>query len=168
MPNVRDGRSSRRGFSFVVAASLAASVLGGSPAFAADTALPVPTSLPKAGTLAVGKGEPLVLLVSLPGCPYCEMVRRSYLLPLRVEGLPAWQINTTDSASPLEGFNGQRSSGAEFTREMRIRITPTVLFLDAGGHELAPRLEGFTSLDFYGAYLNDALASARQALKARY
>ena len=164
------GNSSRREFSAVMSATLlvcalGACALGVSPAFAADTALPVPTSLPKAATLAVGKGEPLVLLVSLPGCPYCEMVRRSYLSPMRVEGLLVSQINTTDATSPLEGFNGKRSSGAEFTREMSIRITPTVLFLDASGRELAPRLEGFTGPDFYGAYLNEALANARKALK---
>ena len=169
MPNVTgsgSSSSSRREFAAVMAATVVVCALGVSPAFAADTALPVPTSLPKAATLAVGKGEPLVLLVSLPGCPYCEMVRRSYLLPMRVEGLPAWQINTTDATSPLEGFNGQRSSGAEFTREWSIRLTPTVLFLDASGRELAPRLEGFTGPDFYGAYLNEALANARKALKS--
>lgn len=163
--------SSRREFSAVMAATLlvcalVVCALGVSPAFAADTALPVPTSLPRAATLAIGKGEPLVLLVSLPGCPYCEMVRRSYLLPMRLEGLPAWQINTTDATSPLEGFNGQRSSGAEFTRERGIRITPTVLFLDASGRELAPPLEGFTGPDFYGAYLNEALANARKTVKS--
>ena len=170
---MKKGRGSRREFSAaivgaLVATNLALSALGMSPAFAADSSLPVPASLPKAAALAASKGEPLVLLVSLPGCPYCEMVRRSYLLPMRAEGLLAWEINTTDKTSALEDFNAQRSSGADFARRMGIRVTPTVLFLDASGSELAPRLDGFSGPDFYGAYLDNALTIARKALKGRH
>jgi hypothetical protein len=51
------------------------------------------------------RGEPLVLLVSLPGCPYCELVRRNYLLPARKEaGLQAWQLNVADASTPLVGL----------------------------------------------------------------
>ena len=53
-----------------------------------DSALPVPAALPGSAVLAVARGDPLVLLVSLVGCPYCEEVRRNYLLPMRADGLP--------------------------------------------------------------------------------
>ncbi|MES2398622.1 MAG: hypothetical protein V4573_01450 [Pseudomonadota bacterium] len=131
---------------------------------AADTALPVPPSLPMAAQAAAAKGEPLVLLISLPGCPYCEMVRRSYLLPMRAEGLQAWQINITDRRALLTGFDGKHVSPEVQAGLWKATFTPTVLFLGPQGQMLAPPLVGIAVPDFYGAYLDERLATARKAL----
>jgi len=137
-------------------------------ALAADTALPVPVSLPGAAQTAAAKKEPLVLLVSLPGCPYCEVVRRNYLLPARRDdGLHAWQLNITDRTTPLIGFDGKATTAAEQIAAWKAGFTPTVLFLGPAGQELAERLVGLASLDFYGAYLDKRLATARKALGGR-
>ncbi len=132
--------------------------------FAADTALPVPPSLPLAAQAAAAKGEPLVLLISLPGCPYCEMVRRSYLLPMRAEGLQAWQINITDRRPSLTGFDGKPVSPSVQASLWKSTFTPTVLFFGPNGQMLAPPLVGIAVPDFYGAYLDERLATARKAL----
>lgn len=137
-----------------------------SPAWAQETALPVPDSLPDVAAAAARQGEPLVLLISLRGCPYCELVRRNYLLPARADGLPAWQINMQDKQRPLVGFDGQPSNAAEQIARWKVRLAPTLLFLDAQGLPLAERLVGVASVDFYGAYLEQRLSTARQALKA--
>ncbi|MEY3707473.1 MAG: hypothetical protein RL585_2030, partial [Pseudomonadota bacterium] len=42
-------------------------------------------------------------------------------------------------------------------------MVPTVLFLGPQG-EIAERLIGYGSRDFYGAYLNERIASARKKL----
>ncbi|MES2512426.1 MAG: hypothetical protein V4625_21050 [Pseudomonadota bacterium] len=131
---------------------------------AADTALPVPPSLPVAAQAAAAKGEPLVLLISLPGCPYCEMVRRSYLLPMRGEGLHAWQINITDRKASLTGFDGKPVSPEAQASVWKATFTPTVLFLGPKGQMLAPPLVGIAVPDFYGAYLDERLATARKGL----
>jgi hypothetical protein len=92
--------------------------------------LPVPASLPEAARLAARQGGPLVLLVSLPGCPYCELVRRNYLLPARNEsGLQAWQLNVNDNSTPLTGFDGKATTAAAWTKTWKASFTPTVLFL---------------------------------------
>lgn len=148
---------------FSVALALAAASTGAWPR---DTALPVPPSLQAAGREAMQKGEPLVLLMTLPGCPYCELVRRSYLLPMRAEGLPAWQLDVTDSRTPVLDFDGKASTGAELARQWQARFTPTVLFVNARGQEIAQRLVGVAVPDFYGAYLEAELATARARLKA--
>lgn len=136
------------------------------------------TSLPKAHdlrTLAQQIGlqvkpdnnvqnQPIVLLASLPGCPYCELVRRSYLIPYKTEyGLLSWQLDTTDHGVLMD-FAGQKTSPATWLKAMRIKITPTVLFMNAQGDEVVPRLEGVAVPDFYGAYLDSRLISARQKL----
>ena len=146
-------------------AALAGGLLLPTLVLAKDTALPVPVSLPGAAQTATAKKEPLVLLISLPGCPYCELVRRNYLLPAqRDAGLQAWQLNITDRSTPLIGFDGKATTAAEQIAVWKAGFTPTVLFLGASGQDLAERLVGLASLDFYGAYLDERLATARKAL----
>lgn len=146
-------------------AALAGGLLLPGLARAVDTALPVPESLPAAAKVAAAKKEPLVLLVSLPGCPYCEVVRRNYLLPARRDdGLHAWQLNITDRSTPLVGFDGKATTAAAQVAAWKAGFTPTVLFLGPTGQELAERLVGLASLDFYGAYLDERLATARKVL----
>ncbi len=137
-----------------------------SPAWAQESALPIPDSLPDVAAAATRLGEPLVLLISLRGCPYCELVRRNYLLPARAEGLPVWQINMQDMLRPLVGFDGQSSNAAEQIARWKVLLSPTLLFLNPQGRPLAERLVGIASVDFYGAYLEQRLATSRQALKS--
>lgn len=146
-------------------AALAGGLLLPGLALAKDTALPTPVSLPGAAQTAGAKREPLVILVSLPGCPYCEVVRRNYLLPLqRDAGLHAWQLNISDKTTPLIGFDGKATTAAAQVAAWKAGFTPTVLFLGPQGQELAERLVGLGSNDFYGAYLDERLATARKAL----
>ena len=148
-------------------AALAGGLLLPTLAWAKDTALPVPVSLPGAAQTAAAKKEPLVLLISLPGCPYCELVRRNYLLPAqRDAGLQAWQLNISDRTTSLVGFDGKATTAAEQVALWKAGFTPTVLFLGPSGQGLAERLVGLASLDFYGAYLDDRLATARKAVLA--
>ncbi len=150
----------RRHFGGALSAALVAPIM----TRAAGLELPVPVSLQQVALDATRLGEPLVLLVSLPGCPYCELVRRNYLLPLRAEGLHAWQISVTDSQHAVRDFFGAPSTGARMARYYEATYAPTVLFLDARGFELSRRLVGIAVPDFYGAYLDEALAAARRKL----
>lgn len=152
----------RRAFSQALLASawLPAVVL------AKDSALPVPASLPAVAAAATRLGEPLVLLVTLPGCPFCELVRRSYLLPARRDtGLQAWQLDVGNRETALLGFDGQPTTAALQVLAWKASFTPTVLFLGAQGQALAERLVGIAVPDFYGAYLEDRLATARKVLR---
>ena len=83
-------------------------------------------------------------------------------LPMRAEGLHAWHIDVLDRRQPIRDFAGQ--AGAALAARWQARFTPTVLFLDAQGRELAGRLVGVAVPDFYGAYLDQALAEARHQL----
>ena len=152
----------RRQFSKALAASC---VLPITWAQAKDSALSVPTSLPQVAQAAKAKGEPLVVLISLPGCVYCELVRRSYLLPGRLnDGLQAWQLNVNDNHAPLTGFDRKPTTAALQARAWKATFTPTVLFIGSQGQELAERLVGIAVPDFYGAYLEQRLTTARKAV----
>ena len=146
--------------------SLAA--LAGLPmlAWGRDSALPVPRSLQQSARTLAARGQPLVLLVSLPGCPYCELVRRSYLMPLlEEEGLQAMQIDVTDERAELLDFQGRATRQATLARAWKAGFTPTVLFFGVAGEELAERLVGIAVPDFYGAYLAQRLQTSRLKIR---
>lgn len=134
-----------------------------------SAALPSPASLRGAALAAAALGEPLVVMTTLSGCPYCDLVRNSYLLPLRREGkVQAVQIDIRDRSSNLQGFQGENTTPAEQARLWKARFAPTVLFLGPKGQELAERLVGVAVPDFYGEYLNARLQEARIKLKSAH
>lgn len=129
---------------------------------AAETSLPVTSSLPESLQQALQRKQPLVVMVSLHGCPFCKVVRENYLMPLQREGLPVVQLNmrSTQAITDLDG-SAQTQDG--LIRKWGIQLAPTVLFLGPQGKEVASRLKGAYLADFYGAYLDEQLAQARQA-----
>lgn len=134
------------------------------PSVSHTHSLPVARSLPDALAAALRRGSPLVVMVSLEGCAYCRIVREQYLSPLLQQGLTAVQVDWR-STQPLQDFAGPGTHDAA-VRRWRIRMAPTLLFLGPGGREVAPRLVGVSSMDFYGAYLDARLAEARKALQS--
>ncbi|MBL0421602.1 hypothetical protein JI739_14695 [Ramlibacter sp. AW1] len=124
--------------------------------------LPRPASLQAEIARAGARRKSLVLMVSLEGCPYCKLVRESYLLPLRAEGQPVVQIELNLPA-PVADPQGRPTTHEQLVREWNVRVAPTLLFLGRGGAELAPRLVGVGNPDFYGAYLDQRIETANRA-----
>jgi thioredoxin-related protein len=107
--------------------------------------------------------KPFVLLASLRGCPFCEFVRRSYLVPMNQEGrINAWQLSI-DRNAPVIGFSGNSVAARNKATSLGVRTTPTVLFLGVGGKPLAEPLVGVVSSEFYGAVLDERLKAASKA-----
>ena len=130
-----------------------------------DRPLPYVDSLQGALTLALTRRQPLVVMVSLEGCPFCRVARTNYLRPiLGVDGLQIVQVDMRDQRA-ISDFQGRPLSHDALVRQWSIKIAPTVLFFGKGGVEVAGRLEGGYIPDFYGAYLEEHLAQARNAIR---
>ena len=128
--------------------------------------LPFPADLQAATNTATRDGQPLVLMVSLPGCPWCELLRRNYLTPMRAEGLPAFEFMIHDRSSAVRDFQGKSSTPETLARLWKVTNTPTVLFFGRGGEEITARIEGVASADFIGAVIDERIATAREHIKA--
>jgi hypothetical protein len=137
----------------------------------APAMLPATEDLARDGRTALERGVPLVILFSLPGCSYCEVVRSHYLAPLMNDGAPGRRplVRELDlsSGAALRSFRGEAGSGRALAKQYGIRVAPSVLVLDGDGRRLAPVLEGGDVAGMYGAYLDDTLALARRALAER-
>jgi thioredoxin-related protein len=165
-PNTERGRGLA-----CVAAILALAFTMFAPALHAQTpgpALRAVDDLARDGHMAMQRRVPIVILFSLPGCSYCEVVRRNYLAPLLQDGEPGKRplVRETDMSShgPLQGFAGEAGSGSALAKQYGIRVAPSVLVLDGRGTQIAPVLEGGDVAGMYGAYLDDRLATARRAI----
>ena len=96
-------------------------------ALAAPASLPVTNSLPNALATALQAKQPLVVMVSLHGCPFCKVVRENYLHPLRDVGLQIVQIDMRDSRTIVD-FDRSSSTQDAWVRKYGIKLAPTVLF----------------------------------------
>lgn len=61
----------------------------------------------------------------------------------------------------LDAF-GKPVTQSELIKTWRVKIAQTVLFPGEKGQEIAPRLAGGTTSDFYGAYLDERISLANQ------
>ena len=153
--------SRRQGLRALALLGLGAS--GVAPARVAGKTLPLSASLPDELARALKARQPLVVMVSLHRCPWCEEVRNNYLAPMRAqERLPVVQV---DMLSPRQtrDLQGAPTTHEALGRAWDVKVAPTVLFLGPQGKEVADRLVG-GSPDFYSAYLDRRLALAREAV----
>ena len=134
-----------------------------------ESSLPAATDLRADARNAKRSGFPLIVVVSLAGCPHCEVVRRSHLLPLlREEVQPPKpiirqiEINGRDF---LRDFAGKEITHAQFAKTYGARIAPVVFFFNAEGESLAGPLIGAMIPDFYGAYFDAALSEAQSKVR---
>jgi thioredoxin-related protein len=134
-----------------------------SESFATPVTLPTTDSLAVSLEQALRAKQPLVVMVSLQGCAFCKVVRENYLQPLRASGLQVVQIDMRDNRA-LVDFDGATLNHDAWVRKQGIKLAPTVLFFGAQGREVAARLKGAYLPDFYGAYLDEQLATARRVV----
>lgn len=162
----------RRQLLALCATAALAQTVHAAPALPAAAPLPLPPGLPVARALpdelglALAVRQPLLVMVSLEGCPYCRVARENYLLPLRERsGLAVVQVDMR-SKQMLKNFQGGMQTHDEWIRSLQVRVAPSILFFGRAGVELVERMTGGYIADFYGAYLDERLRQARALLAA--
>lgn len=147
-----------------VLGAVAAGLWGAGRPVAASGGLPRAASLQAELAAALRIGRPLVVLVSLEGCPYCKIVREHHLIERLQQGQPVVQVDMRSRAR-LVDLAGAGTTHDDLVRAWNVDTAPTVLFFGSGAREVAPRLEGMPLPDFYGAYLSQRIEAAQGALR---
>jgi hypothetical protein len=125
--------------------------------------LPPAVDLSADAVVAQRQRVPLLLFFDRDDCPYCERALREYLLPMTAD--PAWRDRALfrqieiDRALPLVGFDRAPTTHRDFAARRGVYLTPTVAVVDGTGRDLTDPIVGLTTLDFYGAYLENAITS---------
>ena len=110
---------------------------------------------------------PILVLVSIAHCPYCEQIRRSHLIPLSRQanaGVLIREVDLRSSQLIKEPVNA--GTQAQWAQRYGARVAPTVLLIGPSGELLAEPLVGASIPDFYGAYLTERIETAKRKLGA--
>ena len=139
------------------------------PAWAAsdvsERLLPTSSDLRASLEQALARNEPLIVLATLQGCPFCKVARENYLVSELKAGRAVTQIHFL-SRDPVRDWQGNEVTHGQLVKQLQIEAAPTLLFYGRNAVEVAPRLVGGSTSDFYGAYLDERVAQARAAVKA--
>jgi hypothetical protein len=129
-------------------------------------ALPPMADLHADGQQAQREGKPLVLFFSLPGCAYCEVVRRNYLAPLlrdaAVDKRPLIREAELAGEQAIIGIDGALTTPKAVAARYHVRVAPSVVLVDGEGRLLAAPLVGGDTSGMYGAYLDNAFEEAQR------
>jgi thioredoxin-related protein len=151
---------SRRKHLHLALASALATLIPLRFARAAPHTLPIATALDEDLARAVKQGKPLIVMVSLDGCPFCRVVRENFLPLLeREQHLTVVQVDMRKPTT-VKDLQGRRTTHDLLTKAWGIKVAPTLLFFGKNGHEVADRLIGASVPDFYGAYLQERIDKA--------
>lgn len=134
-----------------------------------------PADVPLLSNLQTTRSEiqrgcrPLLLEFASEYCEYCSLLEEHILKPIRRnrdydKRVVMRKLLLGDSRS-IQDFSGKPTNADKLGSEYDIRVTPTLIFVDQRGIEIAERMVGVTTLDFYGGYLDQALDEARLQLK---
>ncbi len=152
---------------YVLAVLLCVPVL----ALGADRELPLAADFQADAAQARALKRPILVFFAAESCPYCHAVEDLYLSPLYNDKAYTdkllIRVVRIERQAGLRDFAGRPTTHAAFAESFGVKLTPVVKLLDANGKELAPALIGYSTPDFYGAYLEQnidaAIAAAREA-----
>ncbi len=131
--------------------------------------VPEARDLNEAGRLAEQRCAPVLLEFAAEYCDYCVLLENEVLAPTLLD--PAYDQRVLmrklliDGDSMLTGFDRRPVDPADMADRYRVWVTPTVLFVDRDGREIAQRLVGISSVDYYGGDLDRALDQSRKRLQ---
>lgn len=112
---------------------------------------------------------PIMVFYMSEYCEYCEHVRELYLKPMlhngELKGRAILRMVDIDGGDTMYGFDGEKIDQGVFANREGVSFTPVIKFYDSRGRELVPELLGYSSPEFYGAYLEQAIDQARERLK---
>jgi thioredoxin-related protein len=110
-----------------------------------------------------------ILYFAASYCGFCEELNIDVIHPMLLNDEYRQKVKIRevllDDPSPITGFGDGKSDPDSLVLKYDINVTPTLLFVDEMGDELAERLVGYQSRDFYWYYLDRSIDNALVRLK---
>jgi len=131
---------------------------------ATSVVIPEITDLRKEAALARDKRLPILVMFSSDYCPYCKVMKSDFLKPMMFSGdyeqKILFRVLELRAGADVIDFDGKKVNAWEFAGRYKVQVTPTLVFLDFQGKQMAPKMVGLTTPDFFGGYLDDAITTA--------
>lgn len=131
--------------------------------------LPVVQNFTVEAKESTSKQAPILVLFMSKSCPYCEQVLAEFLLPMQRNPEYAGKVILRQidigSSDKLVNFNGKITTQSVFAKAHDVWAVPTVMLFDSQGHVLT-KIIGLLTVDFYLAYLDNAINESQAKIKA--
>ena len=97
---------------------------------------------------------PIMLMFGAEWCEYCEQLNEYVFNPMMMSGLYEGKVVLMrhvgiDIDTPIPDWQGQPLQKAKWAYQLDADLTPTVLFLDGKGKEVAPRIVGIPEITMF-------------------
>jgi len=107
---------------------------------------------------------PILVALFASWCEWCERVEQEFLRPMLISGDYRHTVIIrkleTDGHQPFIGIDGQPEQPEQFARHYHAGLTPTLIFIDHHGNEIAARMVGLTTPEMYAGYIDQAIEQA--------
>jgi thioredoxin-related protein len=138
-------------------------------AFAAP--IPYAEDLSQLAAEAKQRQIPIMLVVTQYHCGYCERMKHEVLQPMQLSGdyndRVLMRELMIDPGEMVTNFQGRHEPASDFIGHYKVSVTPTLLFLDAGGKEAAERILGINTVDYLLFYIEDAIDKAAKTMTSK-
>lgn len=135
----------------------------------ADVRVPVADNLQEDGRQAIARQLPILLAFSADDCSYCELLEEDFLQPMLLSGEYRDRVIIRklilDNGSYVEDFSGRQTEATRLSDQYRVFVTPTILFVDGHGRELAERMVGINTPELFGGYLDACIETALAGIR---
>jgi len=141
-----------------------------SPTFASDDVkVEEVKDFSRLGKISHEKRLPILLVFAGEHCSYCEKLEEDFLKPMLRSGDYDDKVLIRkvyiDGFDTIRDFKGKKVDAQEFADRYQVFVTPTVVFIDGDGSQLAKKRVGLTTPDFYGGYLDQSINTALDILR---
>lgn len=135
----------------------------------AEVRVPVAKDLQQEGRQAQARQLPILLTFSADDCSYCELLEEDFLEPMLLSGEYGDRTIITklilDDGSSVNDFSGRDIEATQLSDRYRVFVTPTILFVDGEGNELAERIVGINTPELFGGYLEACIDTALASIR---
>ncbi|VAW73140.1 hypothetical protein MNBD_GAMMA12-534 [hydrothermal vent metagenome] len=131
------------------------------------------SNLAKIGRKAARKQVPILLEFAATDCSYCVLLENEILNPMLLSGDYNDKVIIRkvyiDEDLTVKDFNGRKIPLDKIVLRYGIYVTPTIIFIDHKGKELAKRLIGINTVEYFGSDVDKAIdLSIKKIRKNQY
>lgn len=105
---------------------------------------------------------PILVMFGAEWCEFCQQLNEEVFTPMALNGLYEGKVVLmrhagVDEDQPIPGWNGQLINKSNWAYALDADLTPTVLFFDGEGKEVAPRIVGISEITLYAGIIHQNL-----------
>jgi len=107
---------------------------------------------------------PILIMFGTDECPYCEMLREEFLIPMIISGdytdkIIIREVHVTYNEKFID-FNGTTITASQLAHRYGVTLFPTMIFINSKAKVLVEKIIGITTPSLFGGTLDNSIDQA--------